>query len=464
MRNTDTPKISKTDLSSPGPEKVPLAVRPKLFMLYEDENEHHHKVVHTFARYLSGYCQCDVMVAEMDLDKPWVHQDLSKANYAIVVNSEGAYKAYASKFGSNGSSGGVGVVNSERSPNASPKLGGINSLRRTFLSEERYDKIVMVYFEYTDEQFIIPDICPGYKYKLMKNFTDFLLHIHKLDRTDNLAQYDIPFEGDLHRQPIGQQLRAAITEATKYEQTKKSKPPKVVLDRFPSDDSRYDSGLPPDLGTPGQTPVIEGEWPLGSQDKLLAALKLHPGDAITISPSLLGIDPDIDGQSCTEIQPQFQSQTYTKLPYTDYETPFSPEIHQTSPQMYTKLSFGPTKPRPMLNIPSAKGHGHFQSNQSSPDSGHLDSIPDFLPPDDIDNFETASKTQSEQMQIFNQKYYDLDESDEDRDLDTSMNDLDRPERRGDRFGDLQFLQESCSKGEVVSLGGESVWVGHGKVL
>ncbi|XP_052802244.1 uncharacterized protein LOC128232621 [Mya arenaria] len=394
-------------------EKVQLKKRPKLFLLYEDENRFHRNVVTSFATYLQQHCYCTVMCAEWELDDHWVHQDLQDADFAIIVNSEGAFKAYNDKYGiDDGYSG---------TPPGSRKMSSINSLKNKFKHDERYDNIVMVYFKYTDEKFIIPDICPGYTYKLMKNFTDFLLHIHQLHRTDNLAQYDLPLDGNHRLKPIGQQLNAAIAEALAYEQNKPTKP-KPIYDRIDSSGSRFDSGLPQDFGSPGQTPVSDkpDAWShAGFQDRLIAML--NPDDAITITPSDVGL--------CIE-----NGHVYEKVE----------NGSDQSAQVYAKLKAGTQKSRPSLNIPPPQNPDQDHPGTQSASSDPIDHDFEFILPDDIDGFDVVSKTISEQMQHIVDRY------------DTDQNDQNDPSGARGRNQDLLLLQAHCKNGEVISLGGESV--------
>ncbi|XP_052271490.1 uncharacterized protein LOC127872198 [Dreissena polymorpha] len=394
--------------------------KPKLFLLYEDENEHHRRVVTTFGTYLQTYCQCDVMMAEFTLDAPWVHQDLERADYTVVINSEGAFRA-------------------NMSPSSKP-MSSINSLRNKFKHEEKYDKIVMVYFEYTDEQFIIPDICPGFKYKLMKHFSDFLLHVHKIYRADkDLVQYDLPLDGNLQHRPIGHQLAEAIAQVIQYEQ---NKPKRAMLtgsnllswNRQNSDDSRYDSGLQSDIGSPGVFSINENElWPL--RPNLLAMMQ-GESDTITITPSDVGILYDIN---CSQ-------------------DAFNNEPSDVNNDCG---NFSVSKKRPHFYM--AMDPGKYPSkfvNQDSVDSGKGDF--EFIAPEDFDESDVLSKTLSNQMLHFVDCYEQ-----------TSMhgsvpsgskvyssgqqNDLSKSTHPGyDRSADLQILQTQFENDDVISLGGVSI--------
>ncbi|KAH3877696.1 hypothetical protein DPMN_001572, partial [Dreissena polymorpha] len=381
--------------------------KPKLFLLYEDENEHHRRVVTTFGTYLVTYCQCDVMMAEFTLDAPWVHQDLERADYTIVVNSEGAFRANMSP--------------------SSKRMSSINSLRNKFKHEERYDKIVMVYFEYTDEQFIIPDICPGFKYKLMKHFSDFLLHVHKIHRADkDLVQYDLPLDGNLQHRPIGHQLAEAIAQAIQYEQNKSKRAKLTGLDllswdRQNSNDSRFDSGLQSDIGSAEALSINGNElWPF--RPSLLAMIQ-GQSDTITITPSDVGILYD---NNCSLGKPSVAK----NRPHLNM--PMNPD--QSPPPMYDRLE--------------------------SHDSGQAGY--EFIAPDDFDESDVLSKTLSNQMLHFVDRYEQTSmhgSVPSGRKVYSSgqQNDLSKSTHPGyDRSADLQILQTQFENDDVISLGGVSI--------
>lgn len=414
-----------------------LEKRPKLFLVYEDDHVQHHQVVQNFAKYLQSHCQCDVMTAEWHLDAPWVHQDLQKADFAIVVNSEGAYRSYMSVYGQRKN------FRSNHSSTGTSTMSSINSIRSKFLHEEHYDNIVMVYFEYTKEHFIIPDICPGYKYKLMKHFTDFLLHIHQLHRAENLSRYDLPLDGNHKQRPEGQQLLESINAAVKYELSS-SQRYENLFDRMyshTSDDSRYDSGLQADI-SPGVTPESEKpeSWPSNQQGRLPQF-----GDTITINPS---------------------------------------EMSYEIPDETVNMLNGYQKSRPYLTLADKNSQQNILKN-TSPVSPHIcaESNPyitvkddlvndDFIPPEDFDNCDVLSRALSEQMQSIVDRYTaDKQQTDPQNPVQPLAGTQSSETNRGavqprsyDRNNDLYILRVQSGEipfinrtnEEVVSIGGESV--------
>lgn len=323
-------------------EKKKPERRPKLFILYEEDHPYHRKVVDKFAMLLQKHCSCDVMHAQLRLDTTWVHQESQNADYVLIVNSKLAYAIYQRLITKN-----RGMP--ERTPSGNVQIPAINCILERFLQEPHYDKTVMVYFDYTSEGLVIPDICPGYNYKLMKHFTDFLMHIHKLKRTDNLVQYDLPLDGKYYLNPVGKDLQRAIEEAVSYEREN----PDWFAQKYgylrsfsnASDESGFDSGLP-------QEPIFLDPITANLQSYLDATSQ----DAITVTPPIITTK---DSRQDLHLAPQsFQRDAYQSF---DRTRP----IHET-----------PT---------TADSGGQF----------------DFIPPDDTSEFETASKTQSEQMMSIN---------------------------------------------------------------
>ena len=282
------------------------------------------------------------MQAQLRLDTTWVHQESQNADYVIIVNSKLAYAIYQSLIRRN-----RGLP--ERTPSGNVQIPAINCILERFLQEPHYDKTVMVYFDYTNEGLVIPDICPGYNYKLMKHFADLLMHIHKLKRTDNLAQYDLPLDGQYFLQPIGKDLRDAIKEAMSYEREN----PDWFAQKYgylrsfsnASDESGFDSGLP-------QEPIFIDPVTKNLQSYLDATSQ----DAITVTPPIIAGE---DERPYLQLAPQS----------------FQREARQT----YSLI-------RPVHETPTTGDSGvEF----------------DFIPPDDVSGFEVASKSLSEQMLSIN---------------------------------------------------------------
>lgn len=409
MRNAafdaDSVITSATYNNAIGNPMKTLEKEPKLFLLFEDDHQYHKKVVDLFATYLTQHCHCKVMHAEWHLDAPWVHQEMQSADYRIIINSHGSYLTYE---------------NSKQKKNPSKMQASINSIHKSFLCDERYDKTVMVFFGYTDEEFVIPDICPGYKYKMMKNFPEFLMHIHNISRTDNMRMYDLPLDGNHKQRPIGQKLLEAIEQATRYEKEN----PSWYMKRFGilrtishiSDQSQFDSGLPeesvePPVTANDQTYTQNNEQQARLNDHAYTELDMQQErlrqyfgdqDMITISPSILeALDP-----------------------------PQKPQLKNLEPlQMVPQTEIANTKPSPTTG-----------------DSGVF-----FIPPDlDMDeDFDVQSKTISEQLVNINEQYNH-----------TPMNPV--TEYTGyNRNSDLALLQITGLMPDTIeldsySLGGESV--------
>lgn len=407
---------------------------PKLFLLYEDDHDYHRNVVNNFATYLQQHCQCVVMCVEWQLDAPWVHQDLQQADYIVIVNSEGAYTTYMNKFGQQNES----VTSHQHSSPMTKRMSSINSVRNKFLHDERYDNIVMVYFEYTNEKYILPDICPGYKYQLMKHFTDFLLHIHKLHRTDNLMKYDLPLDGDHGKRPIGQKLLESIAAAECYQQHN----PKWAQNRFGydrmwshvSEDSKFDSGLPEDFNSPVQTPEIEGQAPFKNQDVFIHLLE---GKSVcTVNPSDIGFAPKQE----PNILPSFTEEVNVS-----HAPKHRPKL---SPQNFT------------AEAKQVQGEG----TPPPPSCSTVESDFGFFPPDDFDDeFDVLSKTQSEQMKSIVDRYQARNnfETSQYNNMQVYRNHYENYDKNRDLLllkvhsGEVPFI-ECNTNGEVISLGGESV--------
>lgn len=385
-------------------EKIILERRPKLFVLYEEDHPHHKKVVDNFMRYLTDYCNCTVMSGQLHLDTTWVHEETQDADYVIIVNSELAYGVYKSLLGKI-------QGQTENTSSGNLQVPGINCIMQRFLQEPRYDKIVMVYFDYTDEKYIIPDICPGYHYRLMKNFTDFLLHIHKLKRTDNLTRYDLPLDGKYYLKPAGKDLQTEIKKAAAYQRQN----PNWFIQTYgymrsfsnASDESGIDSGLPPE-------PIF--------LDPVSRHLQEHfdsdSQDAITVTPPVFI---------------EYGGKTYRTLsPHS-----FQPHIYNSNKQAKTARESSPTT--------EFGGAGNYITSAETPVTADSGGQFDFIPPDDQSEFETASKSQSEQMMSINARNFGAEFAEYDNKAYNWKQDL-----------TLLRVQSGEIPYESQSLGGESV--------
>ena len=320
------------------------------------------------------------MCAQLQLDTTWVHQEIQQADYVVIVNSKVAHSIYRSLLIKNRGQ-------TEHSPSGSVKSPGINCILQRFLQEPHYDKTVMVYFDYTSEDHIIPDICPGYNYKLMKHFTDFLLHVHQLKRTDKLSHYELPLDGQYDLKPVGKELKTAIRMATDYEREH----PHWFSQNFAylrsfsntSEESGFDSGLPQEPGF--LDPITE---------QLHGYIDATSQDAITIPPPTAN-----------------HRELYLALSPNNFH-----------PHIYDKCNPGSMSPE----APTTADSGQF----------------DFIPPDDLSEFDTTSKTQSEQMMSINARNCGYDNKAYDWKQDLVLLRV--------QSGEIPFS-------DVHSLGGESVW-------
>lgn len=304
------------------------------------------------------------MSGYLHLDTTWVHQDIQDADKVIIVNSKLAYDLYKSLLSKNQEY----TENRRYTENGSSRNGivpRINCILQKFLQQPSYDKIVMVYFDYTNENYIIPEICSGYNYKLMKNFTELLLYIHKLKRTDNLAQYDLPLDGKYHLKPIGKDLQNVIRNAAAYEREN----PDGFIDMYPdlrsslsaSDESGFGSGLQ-------QEPVPYYFVSSNFQNR-----KYSVSQDVTLTPPVL----------------------------TEYRTTTNPGtcVYNSVARKYHDNQFA-------FIYGGQKNYIACASNET-PIAAGLGI--DFVPPDDESEFETASVSQSEQMVEINARYSEAED-------------------------------------------------------
>ncbi|KAL3852254.1 hypothetical protein ACJMK2_015921 [Sinanodonta woodiana] len=337
----------------------------KVCILYTEDHECHEKAVESLVSYLQSDCSCDVMYAQWNMDvirhngpRFWLQQSLNSADCVIIVNSEAAYK----------------IVEADKdrktfqpvkfSPLSNLFLPGIKLVMSKFIQDHQYNKFIMVRFDYTSENYVLKDICPGLCYCLMKHFTEFLCHIHGLTQNHDFALFDLPLETNHLERGKGLKLCDAVKKAQKFE----TQHPKWFSEKFlnPRTDSTYSDDQTHDSGVVGD-----------------------------MSPHNMSPQYSLDDSSLNmQISQQYFNDTdQIHIP----ENRSSMEIFTIHPE---DVNIFPTEPYEYQNQRPQNGCRHVQSPKQCLDPS------EFIPPSEIADDDIMSRTISEQIQSINNRYMD----------------------------------------------------------
>ena len=191
-----------------------IITEKRVAIIAADDNEHHQKVVSTFATYLQRQCHCNVLYYPWNSleDKfRWMANSIEQADFNVFVISESAFNQYdAWKHKKPTSSKDMFI----------PYLTSV--LNRFFNNPNFFKRFMLVKFDHSIN-ISMPDVCTSH-YQLMKHFTEFLSHIHGLNAfKDNLQKVDLPIDQDLTKTKEGRDLNNAIHHAVKMHRPKPSR-------------------------------------------------------------------------------------------------------------------------------------------------------------------------------------------------------------------------------------------------
>ncbi|XP_067684366.1 interleukin-17 receptor D-like [Haliotis asinina] len=233
--------MTSQTLSSPRNGKCPLLVLPKknVYLLYAEDHKDHLNVITCLAVYLKEQCYCDVFYLPWFKGAfqaigtyQWIISHIDEADYVIVISSEAAFKLLDARNTN------TSLKTEDEGPEGDIFSPAITHVRTKSLEPDFYRKTILVYFDYTSEDFVLKEVSPGVHYKLPKHFKDFLCHIHEVDVFDQTGRHpDIEAMGNLLSSRRGQAFQEAIIKARHFQ---KSDP--LWFDRrFRRQDSSYRS-------------------------------------------------------------------------------------------------------------------------------------------------------------------------------------------------------------------------------
>ncbi|XP_067685254.1 uncharacterized protein [Haliotis asinina] len=190
---------------------LPLG-RRKVFLLYTEDHEAHHKLVGAFALYLQTYCFCDVLHVDWCFNdlrslgpEIWIKKCIQEAEVVLVIHSIGtANQIQAWRRGLK--------INTEHS--VTGRLFE-DALPLIFNNGSLINKCIGLRFG--NGKKINNNLqAQSHIYSLMDHFKDFVYDVHKL--TSHESSYDLPTDADHSETEEGRQLLQAIRNAELYEE------------------------------------------------------------------------------------------------------------------------------------------------------------------------------------------------------------------------------------------------------
>ncbi|XP_046542672.1 uncharacterized protein LOC124253003 [Haliotis rubra] len=195
--------------------------RKKVYLLYAEDHKDHLNVISRLAIYLKNQCCCELFYfpwLKRDFHAigtyQWIISHIDEADYVIVISSEAAFKLLDARNTN------TSLKTEDEGPEGDIFSPAITHVRTKSLEPDFYRKTILVYFDYTSEDFVLKEVSPGVHYKLPKHFKDLLCHIHEVDVFDQTRRHpDIDAIVDLQATRIGRHLRKAIEKARRFEKS-----------------------------------------------------------------------------------------------------------------------------------------------------------------------------------------------------------------------------------------------------
>ncbi|XP_046575076.1 uncharacterized protein LOC124283094 isoform X2 [Haliotis rubra] len=258
--------ISTDKDHDPGTHSQRALYARKVYLMYAEDHKDHINVITNLATHLKKQCCCEVFflrwfpreIQTMGAYE-WILTHIDQADFVLIINSEAAFKLFETRH----------TNETLRRLDEGPE-GDTFSLALTHVLTKSsepwfFRKTILAYFDYTDEDFILKDVCPGVQYRLPKHFKEFVCHIHEMS-----GQSGIDEMVDLEATSSGRQLLEAIRKAKHFQ---RSDPQWFDKRFFRQEDSGFDS-----ISTKCESPV-------GADDSVsiatrpLREMHVHPSES-----------------------------------------------------------------------------------------------------------------------------------------------------------------------------------------
>ncbi|XP_067684364.1 uncharacterized protein [Haliotis asinina] len=195
--------------------------RKKVYLLYAEDHKDHLNVISRLAIYLKNQCCCEVFYSpwfKRDFHSigtyQWIISHIDEADYVIVISSEAAFKLLDARNTN------TSLKTEDEGPEGDIFSPAITHVRTKSLEPDFYRKTILVYFDYTSEDFVLEEVSPGVHYKLPKHFKDLLCHIHEVDVFDQTCRHPaIDAMVKLQATRSGRHLRKAIESARHFQRS-----------------------------------------------------------------------------------------------------------------------------------------------------------------------------------------------------------------------------------------------------
>lgn len=207
----------------------------KVYLLHAEDHKEHINVITNLAIYLKDHCNCKVFflpwyrgAVQTTGVYQWIITHIDQADYVIVISSEAAFNLFDSR------STNISYRAEDEGPEGDSFSPAMTHVMAKSSEPGFFKKTILVYFEYTKEDFVLKEISPGVQYKLPKHFREMVCHIHGIN-AENGKQ--INGMDNLQATTGGRNFLETVTKAKHFEKSD----PGWFEKRFKRHDSAYGS-------------------------------------------------------------------------------------------------------------------------------------------------------------------------------------------------------------------------------
>ncbi|XP_046555645.1 uncharacterized protein LOC124264908 [Haliotis rubra] len=207
----------------------------KVYLLYAEDHKDHINVITNLAIYLKDHCKCEVFflpwfrgTIQTTGVYQWIMTHIDQSDYVILISSEAAYNLFDTRSTS------TTYRADDEGPEGDTFSPAMTHVMAKSAEPGFFKKTILVYFEYTNEDFVLKEISPGLQYKLPKHFKELMCHIHEVNA---MNRRQIEGMDNLQATTGGRNVLEAVTKAKHFE----TSDPDWFCKRFQRQDSAYGS-------------------------------------------------------------------------------------------------------------------------------------------------------------------------------------------------------------------------------
>ncbi|XP_067649299.1 uncharacterized protein [Haliotis asinina] len=207
----------------------------KVYLLYAEDHKDHINVITNLAIYLKDHCNCQVFflpwfrgTIQTTGVYQWIMTHIDLSDYVIIISSEAAYNLFDTRSTS------TTYRAEDEGPEGDTFSPAMTHVMAKSAEHDFFKKTILVYFEYTNEDFVLKEVSPGVQYKLPKHFKELMWHIHEVN---TMTRRKVEGMDNLQATTGGRNVLEAVTKAKHFQ----TSDPDWFSKRFQRQDSAYGS-------------------------------------------------------------------------------------------------------------------------------------------------------------------------------------------------------------------------------